>query len=101
MEHPTPHVEPNLNTNPEPGSGKFERRSANAVLLSHHFYDDTFPPLAIELSVEDLLPRSEIQLARRDRHHHLVSHQRALQVRVGVVFAGLVMPVIQSRRRQL
>ena len=28
-------------------------------------------------------------------------HQRALQVRVGVVFAGLMMPIVEARRREL
>ena len=62
-----------------------------AVYVTHDLHDHPLPPLAIELGVEDLLPRPEIQLAVGDRHDDLVPHDRALEVRVGIVFAGLVM----------
>src|SRR5581483_128225 len=66
----------------------------------HHLDDDPFPPLPVELSVENLLPRAEIELPGGDRQHDLMPHDRALQVRVCVVFAGLVMPVRQRGRRE-
>src|SRR5689334_11096780 len=67
---------------------------------SHDFDDDAFATLAVELGVEHLLPRAEIEPAPGDRQHYLMAHQRALQVRVGVVLAGLMMPVRQPRRRE-
>src|SRR5713101_2906920 len=71
------------------------------LLGPHDLDDDAFPALAVELGVEDLLPWSQIEHAAGDRHHHLVAHQGALQVRVGVVFTSLVVLVGQARRRQL
>src|SRR6185436_16063304 len=37
------------------------------------------PAPAVELAVEDLLPRSEVELPRGDRHHDLATHHLALQ----------------------
>src|SRR5829696_7272788 len=71
------------------------------VLLPHHLHDDPLLPLPVELGVEDLFPRPEIELARGNRHDHLMPHDRALQMRIGVVFAGLMMLVRKTRRRQL
>ena len=36
---------------------------------------DQYPlsPTPVELAVEDLLPRAEVELAARDRHHHLTA----------------------------
>jgi len=54
------------------------------------FSSTRLPPPAVELGVEDLLPRPEVELAVGDREHDLVGHQLALQVRVGIVLADVV-----------
>src|SRR5262245_29659724 len=54
---------------------------------------DPLGPAAVELAVEDLLPRAEVELPLRHRDHHLAAHDLALVVRVGVVLAGAVVPV--------
>src|SRR5713226_6402015 len=54
------------------------------------------PP--VEFAVEDLLPRSEIELAVRDGHDHFTAHDLPFVMRVAVVFAGAVV-VIALRRR--
>src|SRR5262245_2748087 len=41
----------------------------------HHLDDHALLALAVELRVEHLLPRPEIERALRDRQHHLVAHQ--------------------------
>src|SRR5262245_61151062 len=74
------------------------RRNA---LLAHHLHDDALSPLAIELGVEHLLPRTEIEATVGDRQHHLMTHDCAFQMCVRVVFASLVVPVVEPRRRQL
>src|SRR5207244_11590476 len=61
--------------------------------LHHH---PLLPP-PVELGVEDLLPRAEVELPLRDRQDHLVVDQRALQVRVGVVLTRLVVAVVAWR----
>jgi len=58
-------------------------------------------PLAahpVELAVKDLLPWTEIQFPIRHRHHHLPPHHLALEVRVGVVLTGAVVPVLIDGR---
>jgi hypothetical protein len=59
-------------------------------LLSNDLYEDALLPLAIELAVEDLLPRSEVELAIRDGDDDLASHDRTFEMGVGVVLAGIV-----------
>ena len=71
------------------------------TLHTHDLHDHPLFPLSIELRVEHLLPRTEIELPVGDRQHHLVAHDGALQVRIGVVLARLVMLVGEARRRQL
>src|SRR5258705_1622644 len=59
---------------------------------------------AVELAVEDLLPRAEVELAAGDRHDRLAPHDLALVVRVGVVLARpVVMVALRAgiERRQL
>ena len=41
------------------------RSRSNPTSDSHHLDDDAFLPPAVELGVEDLLPRTEIELAPR------------------------------------
>ena len=57
-------------------------------LLAHYFQYDAFGSLTVELGIINLLPGTEIELARGHRHDHLVMHQQALQVRIAVGLAG-------------
>src|SRR5690606_22244716 len=52
---------------------------------------------AVELAVEDPLPRAEIQPAAGDGDHHLPTHDLTLEVGVGVVFPGVVVAVSGRR----
>ena len=52
---------------------------------------------AVKLAVEDLLPRSEVELAAGDGDHHFASHHLPLQVRVRIVFARAVVQVLRGR----
>ena len=70
--------------------------------LPNDLYQHPLSPSAVELTVEDLLPRAEIEPPLRHRHHHLAAHHLALEVRVAVVFPGAVVLVVRNRlvRRQ-
>ncbi len=61
-----------------------------SALLPDHLYQNALPPHSIELTVKDLLPGPEVELAVRDRDNDLAAHDRTLEVRVGVVLAGVV-----------
>src|SRR3990170_3154334 len=49
--------------------------------------------VAIELAVEDLLPRAEVERAVGGRDDDLAAHDLALVMRVAVVFAGAIVVV--------
>src|SRR5512135_526359 len=72
-------------------------------LFADNFYQDSLAPAAVELTIEDLLPRSEVQFTLGDRHDHFPAHDLPLHVGVGVVFAGVIVAVLLDRlvRREL
>src|SRR5262245_14930575 len=65
--------------------------------LADDFHQDPLSPPAVELAVEDLFPRAEVELARGDRDDRLPAEELALQMRVRVVLARVV--VAPPRRR--
>jgi hypothetical protein len=65
--------------------------------LADDFDQHSFAPPPIELTVEDLLPRTEVELAARDRHHHIAPHHLALKVCVPVVLPRPVVLVLRDR----
>ena len=67
--------------------------------LKEDLHDHALLPLAVELGVEHLLPRAEIELSGRDRQHHLVMDEGALEMRVAVVLTGAVVAVVGVRRQ--
>src|SRR5579862_2205299 len=75
--------------------------SSDILSLSHDFHDHALVPLAVELCIENPLPRSHIQLARRNRHDHFMMDEERLQMGVAIVLAGLVMLVSFSKRSQM
>jgi len=56
--------------------------------------DDPLVALPVELGVENLLPRAEVELAIGDRHNDLMVDDQRFEVSVAVIFAGLVVLVI-------
>src|SRR5262245_60341437 len=50
--------------------------------------------VAVELAVENLLPRPEVEFPLRDGDHNFPAHDLPLQVGVGVVLAGAVVVVV-------
>jgi len=46
--------------------------------------------VAVELTVEDLLPRAKVEPASGDGHHHLTAHQLPLHVSIGIVLARAI-----------
>ena len=68
------------------------------------FSDDldqhTLTPPPIKLSVKYLFPRPEVQLPIRNGDHHLPPHELPLDVRIAVVFTGVVVPIGGLVRRE-
>jgi len=51
-------------------------------------------PPAIELPVKDLLPGSEVEFAAGDGDDDFAPHDLALDVRIGIILAGIVVPIL-------
>ena len=60
-----------------------------------------FGPASVELAVEDLLPRAEVQPRVGDRHDHLVVDEQILQMRVAVVLAAPMVAVVTRIGQQV
>src|SRR6267154_790729 len=67
--------------------------SEQTYSLSQNLDDHSLLPLAVPLAIKHALPRTEIQLAGRDRHDHLVPDRQAAQVRRRVVLPGFIMAI--------
>ena len=65
--------------------------------LADDFHQHPLSSPAVELAVEDLLPRPEVERAFGNGHHDLTAHDLALEMRVGVVLAGAVVIVLRGR----
>ena len=73
-------------------------RLRGLILLADHFDQYPFAPQPVELAVEDLLPRAEIEFAVGDRDDDLPAHDLPLQVRVRVILARPVVVVLGRGR---
>src|SRR6266850_1897538 len=65
-----------------------------APLIANDFHKHALASFPIEFTIKNLFPRPQIQLALRDRDHHFASHDLALEMRIGVVFAGAIVAVL-------
>ena len=73
-----------------PGRESLLGVAKNNPLITDDFYQDPFSAAPVKLTIKNLFPRSEIQLAPRYGHHHLPAHDLPLHMGVGVVFPHVV-----------
>src|SRR6516225_8817241 len=66
------------------------RVSARYPLLSDDLDQHALPAFAVEFAIEDFLPRTEIELAFRNRNDDFASHDGSFQMSVRVVFGPVV-----------
>src|SRR3954452_14598775 len=81
--------------------GPASRPHSGQWLLPQHLDDQPLRPAAVELGVEDLLPRAEVEAALGDRDDRLVVDEQVLEVGVAVVLAARVVTVVAGIGRQL
>jgi len=74
------------------GSERVSNRSVSNYLDEH-----SLAPSAVELAVENLFPRPEVQFAFGDRDDDVAAHDLTLEVGVGIVFASAIV-AISGRR---
>ena len=85
----------------QPPRGPGGRADAALRTLPQHLDDHPLRPAAVELAVEHLLPRAEVEAAVGDRHDHLVVDEQVLQAGVAVVLAAAVVAVVARVGQQL
>ena len=76
-------------------------RMPNQVNSPEDLDDHPLRPAAVELAVEDLLPRAQVEPALGHRHDHLVVDEQVLEVGVAVVLAAAVVAVVAGIGQQL
>src|SRR4030095_12156278 len=64
------------------------------LLLPDNLHQHPLLPPPIEFTINDLLPWSEVEVAVCDRNHSLAAHHLSLDVRVGVIFASLIVVIL-------
>ena len=69
-------------------------RDDSRAYSPRHLDHQPLGPAAVELAVEDLLPRTEVEPAVGHRHDHLVVNEEVLEVRVAVVLAAAMVTVV-------
>src|SRR5262245_13547187 len=67
------------------------------TLFSDNLYQHPFSPPAVELAVENLLPRTKIELALGNGDDNFAPHHLSFHVRIGIVFAGIVVAILLDR----
>ena len=71
-----------------------------AALLTDDFNQHAFPAAAVEFTVENLLPGSEVETSLRDGDDHFTAHELSLDMRIPIVFAGQIVTIAGFLRSQ-
>src|SRR5262249_35079996 len=75
--------------------GEADRRAGHRS-VADRLQQHPLPPPAVELGVEDLLPRPKVEASLGDREDDLMRHELTLQVRVRIVLT-VVVAVLRNR----
>ncbi len=70
----------------------------NEGLIPDQLHQYPFAPAPIELPIENLLPRAEIETALGNCDNNFSPHDLTFQVRIAVILAGLIVAVATQRR---
>ena len=70
-----------------------KRAVLNGQSLPDYLDHESLAAAAVELTVEDLLPRAEVEIAVGDGDHHFSTHDLAFVVRITVVFSRSVVMI--------
>lgn len=80
---------------------KKRRRSTGRVsvccLFPNDLHQRALAPAAVKLPAENLFPRPKIQAPFRHRDDHFPPHGLPLVMRVGIILAGVIVPVLAHR----
>ena len=62
--------------------------------LSNHFHQHSLGPATIKLTIENLFPRTEIEIPIGNGHNNLAPHDLAFHMGICIVFAGTIVSVL-------
>jgi hypothetical protein len=65
--------------------------------LSNDLQEDTLTPASVKLTVEDLLPWAKVKFTICYGHDYLPTHDLLFHVRIGIVFAHVIMAILVDR----
>jgi len=65
-----------------------------ANLFADYLHQHSLPPSAIKLTIKNLLPCAKIKLAVSKGNDNFSAHHLSLQVRICVIFSGIVVPIL-------
>src|SRR5580700_3475612 len=82
-------------TGHEPARGLTSQGFYRFRSLADNLHQHPLLPPSIEFPIENLLPRTEVELSLGNRHHHLAPHHLAFQMRVRVVLPSPIMQVLR------
>jgi hypothetical protein len=68
------------------------------TLFPDDFDEHALPPPSVKFTVENLLPRAEVEFAVRYGNDDFAPHDLSFQVSIGVILAGAVVLVLRNRR---
>ncbi len=73
------------------------------ALFANNLYQNSLPSPAVKFAIENLLPRSKVELPFGNSHDDFAAHELSFHVRVRIVLAGAIVLVLRSRfmRREL
>src|SRR5450830_974597 len=75
----------------------WRRRAGRSRLFPEDLDEDALVAAAVPLAVEDPLPRAEVEPPLRDGGDDFAAHELPLDVRVGIVLAGVVVAPLRDR----
>jgi hypothetical protein len=66
------------------------------MLLADDLDEYAFFASAVELAVEDLFPRSKVEIPLSDGDNHLPAHDLSLEVCIAVILTGAIVAVMED-----
>ena len=67
------------------------------MLLPNDLYENALFAPAVELAVEDLLPRPKVEISVTDGDNYFPAHDLAFEVRIAVVLTSTIVTVMVYR----
>ncbi len=71
-----------------------------SLSLTDNLHKNSLTTTSVELAIENLLPRAEVEFPACDRHDDFSPHHLSLQMGISIIFPCIVMPVHRPLRSE-